>query len=360
MKEVNSTAVILGAGFSKCAGLPLTNDISKKLFHKSFDRKLDKSISGAIRFFFKETFNWDDGDDIPTLEEIFTVIDLSLNANHHLGRKFDPKRLTAIRRLLIYRIFQILNQQFTPSEKIDNFIKGLHDDGFSQTEFVVLNWDIVLEHRLVRLFDQVGIDYGIEASPWESRSSEIAEKVKISKIHGSSNWVYCKNCHSMWYKLSEKLSLTLQAGLIKADIRLFDEGFTDSVFDAEINLPSEERSCKNCYMKLSPHIATFSFQKSLNTHAFQSSWLNAEKSLSKANKWVFVGYSLPSADYEFKHLLKVCQEKYSSGSTSSKNIEVVIKDAPEAANRYKRFFGRDQVKIFQSGLEKYNKYQQQH
>jgi hypothetical protein len=40
---------------------------------------------------------------------------------------------------------------------------------------------------------------------------------------------------------------------------------------------------------------------------FERSWLSAERLLRQAKKWVFIGYSLPAADYEFKHLLKRVQ-----------------------------------------------------
>ena len=33
-------------------------------------------------------------------------------------------------------------------------------------------------------------------------------------------------------------------------------------------------------------------------------WFDAEDLLREAKNWVFVGYSLPEADYEFKYLLK--------------------------------------------------------
>ena len=40
---------------------------------------------------------------------------------------------------------------------------------------------------------------------------------------------------------------------------------------------------------------------------FEKSWSSAERLLRNAEKWVFIGYSLPAADYEFKHLLKRVQ-----------------------------------------------------
>src|SRR5262249_52566192 len=87
-------------------------------------------------------------------------------------------------------------------------------------------------------------------------------------------------------------------------------------------------------------IATFSYRKALDFPMFQKSWFAAEDLLRNAKKWVFIGYSLPAADYEFKYLLK--------------RVQLSRKDHPEimvvsggnakgvrlAYNHYRRFFGR--------------------
>jgi hypothetical protein len=38
-----------------------------------------------------------------------------------------------------------------------------------------------------------------------------------------------------------------------------------------------------------------------------ASWRTAEKFLKSASDWIFVGYSMPAADFEFKYLLKRVQ-----------------------------------------------------
>jgi hypothetical protein len=58
---------------------------------------------------------------------------------------------------------------------------------------------------------------------------------------------------------------------------------------------------------LTTRIATFSFLKALDFPMFERSWQSAERLLRNADKCVFIGHSLPSADYEFKHLLKRVQ-----------------------------------------------------
>ena len=86
---------------------------------------------------------------------------------------------------------------------------------------------------------------------------------------------------------------------------------------------------------------------------FEKSWLSAERLLRSANKWVFVGYSLPAADYEFKHLLKRVQLSRKEAPqfvviTGGSEI-----DCDNTYLNYQRFFGRDIKKdgnFFPDGL----------
>ena len=178
----------------------------------------------------------------------------------------------------------------------------------SGTHFIVLNWDIVLERHLEQMPD-VTIDYGIESEPWIGGPPYIAARtVKIAKVHGSSNWVYCDNCRTLYYDIHHKISLRVGAGLLESDFRLLDEQFGTNLTGG-IGIEPQEPRCKKCECAVGPHIATFSYRKSFRTHAFASSWLTAEQILSNAERWIFVGYSMPEADFEFKHLLKTCQNE---------------------------------------------------
>ena len=92
---------------------------------------------------------------------------------------------------------------------------------------------------------------------------------------------------------------------------------------------------------LTTRIATFSFLKALDFPMFERSWVSAERLLRGAEKWIFIGYSLPGADYEFKHLSKRVQ--------LSRKVPpefVVITGGSDADSEYtylnyQRFFGRD-------------------
>lgn len=354
MIEKADYAVILGAGFSKCAGLPLTSELSQFLLGDAFTTDLDKIISAAIREFLENTFYWKTDDPIPSLEDIFTMIDLSTNSGHNLGRKFTPKLLRAVRRMLIYRAFQILDQQYQPSPAIQRFLDiHLAKVCNQHTHFIVMNWDIVLERNLEK-YDYLAVDYCITASPWSGTLDPVPPlTVGIVKVHGSSNWVYCDNCKTLFYDRYQKLSLAIKAGLVTADLRLFDESLKSKPYLVQMDATQGERACLNCGCAVGPHIATFSYRKSFRTHAFASSWQAAERILVAAKKWIFIGYSLPAADYEFKHLLKTSHLMFANGKEPTKEIEVVLLDDKVAEENYRAFFGTKFVAFHQEGLERY-------
>lgn len=352
------TAVILGAGFSKCAELPTQAEFFDLLLSPELSQTpLQKCITDVIEEFLRDVFGWSVGQPLPTLEDYFTCIDLSANSGHHLGIKYTPKMLRAIRRMTVHRVLQILDYKYKPTAVIHSLLKSMRA---KNAGFVVLNWDIVLERGLQDIGEEA-IDYGFECSDWQARpAAEVPapaperEKVRVYKINGSSNWAYCDNCAGMFYDLNRKLALHDMVGLVKADFRLFDETLKGRSFDEALGIAPSSRECLFCKNMISTHMATFSFTKSYRTFAYPAIWHSARRLLSESSEWLFVGYSLPDADYEFKHMLKVAQLALERRkNTKPLEINVVIKDNPTAERRYRGFFGKKIARIWQQGLEGY-------
>ena len=107
------------------------------------------------------------------------------------------------------------------------------------------------------------------------------------------------------------------------------------------------KECPKCGCSLDSHIATFSYNKSFRTHAFNDSWKLAESVLSEADRWIFIGYSLPDADFEFAHMLKYVQKR----TESQKDIVVIVKDNDRAKVKYEGMFGKRNVHFFNNGLD---------
>jgi hypothetical protein len=354
--ESQKTTFILGAGFSKNSGLPLQSEFANLLFADEFKSDLDQAITKILKEFLNNVFNWNEGNELPSFEDIFTCIDLSAGKNQNLGIKYDPEALRSIQKMIIYRIFSVLDRRFSYSEDITNllhfFIKP--NECNDNSNFIVLNWDIVLEKHLMRLGYGLNVDYCCNSYDWNNPIAEKRAGIPICKMHGSSNWVYCKNCKSLFFDLNSKLSLHTKAGLEKSDIRRFDRTFTKKKFYAALGITAKNRECKLCKNMPSPHIATFSYIKAFDTRMYSSIWDTAEKLLAASGHWVFIGYSFPEADYELKHLLKLAQLRFSHRRfMGKKKIDVVVFDDDKAKAKFSKFFGPNEIHFYDKGLAEY-------
>ena len=342
---------IVGAGFSMHAGLPLQAGFTEallaprseashpmhpliellgKFIHDAFDHQ----ESAKARF-------W------PNLEDVFTNIDLAANTGHHLGQTHAPSALRTTRRVLLARMMYMLNESYIEAERnktddwkrLDNFFKDLDID---RSSFISINWDTVIERSLAHGRKVTNVDYhcGAIAAKFGDKGNVISERrlaktsrqVPVVKIHGSVNWLYCDNCRQLyWFPADDAVQVAMQLITPQEAKKL------------KLKEPEEcaRWRCLNCTnVPLTTRIATFSFPKALDFPMFERSWQSAERLLRNADKWVFIGYSLPAADYEFKHLLK--------------RVQLSRKDAPEFVvitggsetdcdytyANYQRFFGR--------------------
>jgi hypothetical protein len=351
-KTNNKVAFILGAGFSKCADIPIQAEISPLLTSKEFNSPLDRAVTSIISDFLKATFGWQEGREITALEDVFTSIDLSASTGTHLGLYYSPERLHALRRMLIYRTFQILDKQYKQCEDIHTLLQHYREYDCS---FIVMNWDIVLEVHLSALKPDGVINYITPSYDWNSRSrGNLQEGTKICKMHGSSNWVYCNNCETLFYQIDEKLSLHKKVGLLASDFRLFNGNthLSEQEIEESLQLRASDDACRICGNYLTSHVATFSFRKSFRTAAYSAIWHEAENLLAEAHKWVLIGYSMPEADFEFKHLIKSAQLRLAHNE-DKKEIDVVLYEDEYARQKFERFFGLENSTIYTGGLSEY-------
>jgi hypothetical protein len=154
-------------------------------------------------------------------------------------------------------------------------------------------------------------------------------------MHGSVNWLYCDTCRRLyWFSPHETYKVAGQL-LSSAEWQRIDPG----------NKHSTERwSCAQCSgQSIGTRLATFSYLKALDFSMFQKSWFSAERILRNAQTWIFIGYSSPGADFEFKYLLKRIQ----LSRIEPPNFAVVSGGAPDVTQKtyehYQHFFGREIV-----------------
>lgn len=344
-------AVILGAGFSRNSGIPTQAQIPEQLVRYKEKNAMDTAVTNILRQYMKDIFGYEGGMDYPGLDDMFTCIDISTNSGHHLGMAYSPLHLRAIRRMLVYRVFSILDDMYTPSDEVEKLLKVM-TQRYSHVDFVVLNWDMVLERYLRSLIPEMGIHYGNEGIPWQERSLEYVNRTGIFKIHGSSNWLYCDNCRTLFFDTEHEIPSINKAGFQELDFVLFPE-LKRGRHDIKAAYP-----CRMCRNPISSHIATFSYRKSFRANSFDSVWRGAEDTLVSADQWIFIGYSLPDADYEFKHLLKIAQLKLRHLHPKGPEIDVVLLNADKAVAKYRQFFGSCLGYVCNEGIHQYTEYLQ--
>jgi NAD-dependent SIR2 family protein deacetylase len=332
-------AVFLGAGASCAEGAPGQADLFKAYFQHCreqplfYDRRL--SIDRELATFFQVFFNIDvDHDDFeavqfPTFEEALGILELAISREESF-RGFDNSdqfgqgsRIRSVRRALILLIALILDQTLERGRSLHNrLVSRLVDQQIARNfEFLSFNYDILIDNALVAQQPVFDLDYGLEFTnflkdaDWHRPAVDGA--VRLLKLHGSLNWLYCPTCRTVTLTPKEK-------GICK------------------IVLDPAACTC-SCGTLAVPIIIPPSYFKVLSNLYLQEVWNLAEQALSRADMWVFCGYSFPDADMHVKYLLKRVQVN------SSKLRKVLVfnwhrlkekKDADAEQHRLQRFFGK--------------------
>lgn len=391
------TIIIVGAGFSHHAGLPLTAGFTEAMLEaREYESGPSRIMVDFLSKFIHDAFDhsvkasakrW------PDLEDIFTCVDLAANSGHHLGSTLSPGDLRTVRRAMLSRIIRMLDHKYESGRKKKGMEWRRLDDFFGCIDsrsvgFISMNWDTVIERKLQLNRPELLIDYGCDALPAgipeppnpddflhskraflkERKKRQIievplapteqqGEKTVVAKIHGSINWLYCDNCRRLFWFHPDQCKRIADQLLKEDDLRRIGMllGRKKTYVDTTIKNLGERTQVKcPCagIVPLGTRIATFSYRKALDFPMFQKSWFAAEELLRSARKWVFIGYSLPAADFEFKYLLKRIQ----LSRTTQPEFVVVSGGNPRDIRRtydnYRKFFGRSIRKpgFFSSGL----------
>lgn len=342
--------MIVGAGFSANAGLPLASQFTGQLL--DVERLVsDGPSNGQVRFlkaFVDKIFGEGaerSADEWPEMEDILTLVDLSANTGHHLGPDFSPSQLRVVRRAIIVRMIRMLAQAYRRRQKSpdDSWRKlealfGAFD--LEKTAILSMNWDTVFEQGVARTQLVRRVDYGFEATACDLSKGKLTRRrltdgprLNILKPHGSANWLYCDACReTFWLPPSE------HEPIAKTLFRKRDWEAISAFTRLKTKPGVLEPACPHCQANaLGTRFATFSYRKALDFPMHAGSWRAAEAYLKRSSDWVFFGYSMPAADFEFKHLLKRVQlsEKYRPSIT----VITGGSGADETISRFERFFG---------------------
>jgi hypothetical protein len=321
--------IFLGAGASAADGAPVQN----QLFARYFAQPAHHTDADLIRF-FKDFYGIENKKrthtQYPTFEEILGILEFSLVR----GESFkgypqipsDPK-VQKIREQIVFLIAKILKHDIDSRRTNHNALVNrlIQENRILETAFLSLNYDILIDNALTEIHDRYDLDYCAEFANFERENDwhrpRPERAIKLFKLHGSLNWLYCPSCISLTITPKVKSVSTIADRPIK---------------------------CQDCDSQMTPIIIPPTFFKVMSNYFLQEIWRKAETALLNIDRIIFCGYSFPDADVHVKYMLK--RIEINSGKTPEVHIfnhydGKKEENKKEEKIRYKRFFA-NRSKVF--------------
>lgn len=353
------TVFILGAGFSRAAGYPLQADILDNLNLKDVNSFMDtptevlsslpylREYNERLESFLQSVFH---GVSKPTLEDIFTTLDQTIYEKGHC-KGYDWQELvdidTQLKSTILFSFHSALayasEKDLAPYRTFSSQLMRARREGIRKFSIISLNWDSLLEEsvywciRKARLEAQFDVDFCCFTNPIGKNSvhtpslTQKSQGIQNLKLHGSSNWLICYSCKRLYTGISSSENVSALYGGDRTC-----PSCTEILEHKRQNIP-----------ELKPFIITPTYLKTFPNSHIQNVWDNAQIELLEADRVVFLGYSLPEADYFVRSLFRRTIDK-------AAKIDVVLlgkdKKYSDTVDRYRAFFPRSSLSFYKSGM----------
>lgn len=347
------TVYVLGAGFSIDAGAPSQAAIIREAFRLRSESPthFDEGRFSEFTSFIKDQLNVsEDHFSSVDLEDIFTPLDRCL-AESSQFRGISLDKIMEVRESVFYVVGKTIQLLLNDTDKSKTYISdfanfltekssvraGVNYRREDPVSVISTNWDILLDNSIYQTlqnnpsYDGV-VDYCCYISSKDENDSTVKpglEKlgqggfnVKLLKLHGSLNWLQCPRCSRLYSKFSSKEAMS-------------NYDSPTSCRHCDTNFPEE-----NGNHTLTANLIMPTYLKDLSNPQYRIIWQNAGIEISEADEIVFIGYSLPYADFEMRQLLS---------RMARKNAKIHIVDLPKpedqvkVENHWKKFFGNREI-----------------
>ncbi|MHB1832346.1 MAG: hypothetical protein ACYCRH_08065 [Acidiferrobacteraceae bacterium] len=348
------TVYILGAGFSVEAGAPTQAAIIREAFtlYRSDKENFCKARFDEFTSFIKDQLNVAEScfPDI-ALEDIFTPLDRCLNESSQF-RGIGLDKIMKVRESVFYVVGRTIQLLLDKSDKSNSYINkfagyltdkssvraGANYTREDPVSVISTNWDILLDNSIYQSLQSNSnyngvVDYccyisskdenDVTVKPGLEKLGQGGFNVKLLKLHGSLNWVQCPRCARLYARFNTKdamHSFTSPTSCRHCD-RNFAEEKGNHILSANLIMPT--------------------YLKDLSNPQYRIIWQNAGIEISEADDIVFIGYSLPYADFEMRQLLSRMTRKMARIHVVDYCCEEGGRAALEA--HWKKFFGQREI-----------------
>ncbi|MGQ0600412.1 MAG: hypothetical protein ACT4QE_01800 [Anaerolineales bacterium] len=296
------TVFILGAGASAASGAPLMKDFLRAIRDLSLEAReteyaedfelVLKGYGLLQSAYAKMQMNYEGN-----FEELYATFEMARILQSDMFEALNPEKLSQAMKRVVgitiesKMIFSTSNSSdggiaFQPHAYNSRFVHLLRDLARgnrpdASAAILTFNYDIGLDHALTHA--QCPYSYGLDP--------DIDHKgIPVLKLHGSLNWVQCPSCGIV-------IALPLDA--LKRLHPL--ESYEPASFFVSRHLTELNHCGKS--LPPEPFIVPPTWNKTEYHKTVSNVWRRAAKELSEATNIFVCGYSLPSTDQFFRHLL---------------------------------------------------------
>jgi SIR2-like domain len=354
----------IGAGFTKAVAghAPVGNDFLVRAFQPEWSFAKNERILELKNFLEAAYHPLLEPPLFPRLEDVLSLLDYCIQNKLALSKDWDLDSVVRIRDTCSFLIGAMIQESIEQRKKelklSRDFVEWLNNSG-KDAAIVSTNYDIILDNAL--LSRARSCTYGIQLrrniriqklpcgkpedndTSWAYRDplggreeyGQINQGAfPLFKLHGSLNWVYCPRC--------QEIDITI--------------GYKDAseLLDDRAKVPCVNGYCTAFY---EPALLGPTMLKEYTTRPFSELWQLCEQEIARTKKLVFVGYSLPEADY----LIRAMLIRGLSRNPQRGRLEVMVIDkerktleqerlGAELDNRYRSLFG-ERVRIEPIGFE---------
>jgi hypothetical protein len=355
---------ILGAGFSKPAGMPLTKDVfslvleEAKTKAKEWNWECDSILGDDINQFLRYWNSVNRRSIRETeinFEEFLSFLDIEhflyLKGRNHEGP--EGNRSQMIIRNLIARILHTRLKLM----KEDDF--KLYDDFANKLEpgdkVLTFNYDTILEQSLQRVKKPFRLFPRRMPSANSDRGITTEQEVIVLKVHGSIDWFDVRSFEIHRNQYSRVEYITKQERLFGNDfIKLKVQKVADDPYYARSPLNSiyrtdelEEYFKTATLVTVSPIIMPPSWSKILYLNPLRDFWFGFNEEGAFRSRVTIIGFSFPEHDEYIKQPMFRIIDNFQNYSTDYPELQ------GDSLKELRNYYKKDRLKIvdFQEGRE---------
>lgn len=331
---------LLGAGASKAAGLPLTEELLEAILPRTGVARWHRVHSPAVwqkRLKAAITVLYPEGDATgfrPSVSDFFTVLEVVAAVHSRRERlPIDAKTLLDDLRM---EIALGLHRSLSALSSVDSPHREWLGSPSGPNVIVTSNWDTLLESAAEEANRTVHLLWPRDRNGERRRNLRQSDLVLL-KLHGSIDWGLNETRAISGIRLADyyaPLSTPIGDDPVFPAARL--------AHDQTLRFRSVEGARDDGGTQVGfrpPVMATMAVGNNVQIDSLGEVWDDAYWSLSRASELDVVGYSFPAEDLELRSLLRVATRQ-AGHATLDPDLKLAIRNpSPEAHERGRTFLG---------------------